>query len=186
MEENKTKEENKIQNQYLYKNTWICIFNFILFIAAVFLDQYVKIIVRKTLPDNTKVLIPDVLELKYLENAGAAFGMLQGQKIIFLILTIIIFMAVLFILFKLPNDYKFIKLNITLVFLLAGALGNAIDRVYKATVTDFIYFKLINFPIFNIADIYISISTIFLVILLIFVYKEEDLAFLDKKKNKNK
>lgn len=179
-------EENTNTPKFLYKNKWISIFNFILFAAAVFLDQYIKIIVRETLPDNTKQIIPDVLELQYLENAGAAFGMLQGQRFIFLILTIIIFIAVLIIILKLPNDKKYLKLNITLVFLLAGAIGNAIDRVYKSTVTDFIYFKLIHFPIFNIADIYITLSTIYLVILLIFIYKEDDLEFLSRKKNGTK
>lgn len=175
-------EDNTTSKKILYHNKWILIFNLVLFTAAVFLDQYTKMIVRELLPNNTKVLITDVLELRYLENAGAAFGMLQGQKIIFLVLTVIVFLAVLYILFKLPNEKKYIKLDLTLVFLMAGAVGNAIDRVYKSTVTDFIYFKLIDFPIFNIADIYITLSTIYLVIILIFIYKEDDLQFLSRKK----
>ena len=72
----------------------------------------------------------------------------------------------------------YIKLHVALVFITSGAIGNLIDRVRLDYVVDFIYFSLINFPIFNVADIYVTLSTIYLVILLLFVYKESDLEFL--------
>jgi signal peptidase II len=65
-----------------------------------------------------------------------------------------------------------------LVFIAAGAIGNLIDRVRLDYVVDFFYFSLINFPIFNVADIYVTFAAVVLVILLLFVYKEEDLEFL--------
>ena len=70
--------------------------------------------------------------------------------------------------------------------ILAGALGNTIDRVAKKTVTDFIYVSLINFPIFNVADIYIVVATIGLAILILFVYKDEDLRFMEFRKKTEK
>ena len=60
----------------------------------------------------------------------------------------------------------------------AGAVGNFIDRMSNGYVVDFFYFKLINFPVFNVADIYVTLSAVFLVILLLFKYKEEDLNVL--------
>ena len=65
-----------------------------------------------------------------------------------------------------------------MVFLAAGAAGNFIDRLLRGYVVDFFYFSLIDFPIFNVADIYVTVATACLVILLLFVYKEEDLSFL--------
>ena len=69
-----------------------------------------------------------------------------------------------------------------LCFIFAGALGNFIDRVMYAYVVDFIYISLINFPIFNMADIYISIATTVLIVCLLFIYKEEDFRFIKNKK----
>ena len=66
----------------------------------------------------------------------------------------------------------------------AGAIGNMIDRIRFDYVVDFIYFVLINFPIFNVADIYVTVSTVILVILLLFVYKEEDLSFISFKQKR--
>ena len=65
----------------------------------------------------------------------------------------------------------------TLVVLCAGAIGNFIDRIINGYVVDFIYFEIINFPIFNIADIYVCISVFLLLYLLIFHYKEEELTW---------
>jgi signal peptidase II len=67
---------------------------------------------------------------------------------------------------------------ITEITLFSGALGNFIDRIELSYVRDFIYFKLIDFPVFNIADIYVVLSAIALCILVMFVYKDEDFAFL--------
>ena len=66
--------------------------------------------------------------------------------------------------------------------LVAGAIGNFIDRLVNKYVIDFIYFSLIDFPIFNVADIYVTLSVIALFILIFFYYKEEDFKFITKKK----
>lgn len=75
-------------------------------------------------------------------------------------------------------------LHVLLSLIAAGAIGNMIDRIRLDYVVDFIYFVLINFPIFNVADIYVSVSTVALVILLLFVYKENDLNFISFKQKR--
>jgi len=122
------------------------------------------------------VLIKGVLELKYLENHGAAFGVLQNRQTLFFILTFIVLGLILwFFLFRIPQERKFLPLDILCVLLFSGAIGNFIDRVSQSYVVDFIYFSLIDFPIFNVADCYVSISAVLLFILVLFYYKEEDL-----------
>ena len=68
------------------------------------------------------------------------------------------------------------------VLLGAGAVGNLIDRMVQSYVVDFLYFKLIDFPIFNVADCYVTAGAILLAILILFVYKDEELGFLSLKK----
>ncbi|MBR1439643.1 MAG: signal peptidase II [Lachnospiraceae bacterium] len=127
------------------------------------------------------VLIKDVLQLQYLENRGAAFGMLQNQKVFFVLIAVIILLVILYVMIKMPGYRKYDGLNFFLVLIASGAIGNMIDRLIQDYVVDFIYFSLIDFPIFNVADIYVTCSTVLLVIALLFVYKENDFAFLSLK-----
>lgn len=69
-------------------------------------------------------------------------------------------------------------------FMLAGALGNFIDRVFRGFVVDFIYISLIDFPVFNLADIYVVCSGILLVLAVCLKYKDEDFDFLSRKTTK--
>lgn len=162
---------------------WLII-DFISFIILVILDQITKVKITVLKGQNPIELIKNVLEFRYLENRGAAFGMMQGQRIFFLIISIVVFFIITFILLRIPTDKKYIKLNIVLVFILAGAIGNTIDRLILEYVRDFIYFKLIDFPIFNVADIYITCATFLLVFFTLFSYKEEDFNFLSFKEIK--
>ncbi|MBD5452110.1 MAG: signal peptidase II [Lachnospiraceae bacterium] len=148
----------------------------ILFIAADQLTKYYAVLMLKDQAPYS--IIDGVFELHYLENNGAAFGILQGQKFFFLFIAAIILSMILYVLFKMPYQKKYIKLHITLVLIASGAIGNLIDRIRYDYVVDFLYFSLINFPVFNVADIYVTVAAFFLVILLLFVYKESDLEFL--------
>ena len=85
---------------------------------------------------------------------------------------------------RLPAAGKFLWLRICCMMLCAGALGNMIDRLVHRFVIDFIYVSLIDFPVFNLADIYVCVSCALMLILLIFVYKEEDLQGLKPKNTK--
>ncbi len=149
------------------------------------LDQFTKYLAIRHLKDSQAyVLIDGVLELKYLENRGSAFGMLQNQKFFILFVGFVFLGVILFFLFKLPVEKKFRIVHILLAAVIAGGLGNMIDRFRFDYVVDFIYFVLINFPIFNVADCYIVVSVIGLFILFLFVFQEKDLEFLSFKQNK--
>ena len=150
----------------------------------VVLDQLTKILAVSFRKDAPTVLIPGVFELRYLENNGAAFGLLQNQHWLFYIITIVLSIAILVVLWKMPTDKKYVWLRICGIGILAGAFGNFIDRVSHHYVVDFLYFSLIDFPIFNVADIYVTCSAILAFVLILFVYKDDDLNFLSGKKEK--
>lgn len=153
-------------------------------IAGIVLDQATKFWAVGTLKGNNPiVLIKGVLELRYLENRGAAFGMMQGGRTIFLIITPIVLAAIAYMLYKMPPEPKYRILNILLDCIAVGAIGNMIDRIWLNYVVDFIYFSLINFPIFNVADIFVSVSSVIGAVLILFVkpYKDEDFSFLSLK-----
>ena len=145
-------------------------------------DQYTKYLAVIHLKDKPAfVIFNGVLELNYLENNGAAFGMLRNQKAFFIFVAIVVLSVIGYVLFKMPNQKKYRILHLLLSLITAGAIGNMIDRIRLNYVVDFIYFVLINFPIFNVADIYVTVSTVILVIMLLFVYKENDLSFMSFK-----
>ncbi|MDE5589585.1 MAG: signal peptidase II [Acetatifactor sp.] len=149
------------------------------------LDQFTKYLAITKLKDNSAVvLIKGVLELKYLENRGSAFGILENQKFFILFVGFVFLAVILFFLFKLPTEKKFRIVHILLAAVIAGGIGNMADRFRFDYVVDFIYFVLINFPIFNVADCYIVVSVIGLFILFLFVFKEKDLEFLNFKQNR--
>ncbi len=153
--------------------------------ALVALDQYTKHLAVLHLKDKPAyIIINGVLELNYLENKGAAFGMLQNQKAFFIFVAVVILSVIGYVLFKTPDNKKYRILHILLSLIAAGAIGNMIDRIRLNYVVDFIYFVLINFPIFNVADMYVTVSTALLVILLLFVYKENDLSFISFKQKR--
>ena len=153
--------------------------------ALVLADQFTKYIAVIHLKDQPAIpIIDNVLELNYLENRGAAFGMLQNQKIFFVFVAILILTVIGYVLIKAPEKKKYTILHVLLVMIASGALGNMIDRLRFEYVVDFISFVLINFPIFNVADIYVTVATVVLVILLLFVYKEDDLNFISFKQKK--
>ena len=145
-------------------------------VVLVCIDQFTKYLVVGHLKDRPAyVLIRNIFQLEYLENRGAAFGILQNQRVFFYISVLLITAAVIWFYSKVPMGKKYLPLRICAVFILAGAFGNMIDRVIRHYVVDFFYFSLIDFPIFNVADIYVTVSAFGLIILLLFYYKEEDL-----------
>lgn len=149
----------------------------VIFLVAI--DRITKHLAVLHLKDQEPIqLIRGVLEFQYLENQGAAWGMLTGKQWFFWIVTIVFLIICLIYFKKVPAGKRYFPLTATVVFLVSGAVGNFIDRITQRYVVDFIYFSLIDFPIFNVADIYVSISVIVLIILILFYYKEDDFAFL--------
>lgn len=151
-------------------------------LLLIVIDRFTKFLaVARLKGKEAFVLIDGVLELDYLENRGAAFGILQNQKVLLVAVGVIFLSAICFFLVRIPDEKRYLTLHILASAIIAGGLGNMIDRLTMDYVVDFISFILIDYPIFNVADIYVVVATICAFILLIFVYKEEDLAFLGKK-----
>lgn len=155
----------------------------IIFILT-FLDQGSKYFVLTRLKNTPDIiLIPGVLQLHYLENRGMAFGLFEGKIPVFVILCVLFFCVFFYVYARIPRTGYYLPLTITSLIMVSGALGNFIDRVFRKYVVDFIYFSLIDFPVFNMADIYVVCSGILLVILVCFKYKnDEDYHFLRLKK----
>ena len=103
-----------------------------------------------------------------------------------MVLYIVIFVlaVLLWCFIRFPKEAHYRPLAVLAVFIAAGAIGNMIDRLLNGYVIDFLYFSLIDFPIFNVADIYVTTAAIALIILVIFYYKDEDFEFLGGKKAK--
>ena len=163
----------------------LLIFDFMLLILLVCVDQFTKYTAVLKLKNQPAFNIIDgVLEFNYLENRGAAFGMLQNQKSFFVFVAVIFLGVIIYVLTKTPDDKKYTKLHFLLVMIAGGAIGNMIDRLKLDYVVDFIYIVLINFQIFNVADMYVTFSTVILIIQILFVYSENDFHFLSFKKRK--
>jgi signal peptidase II len=112
-------------------------------------------------------LIADIFSLRYLKNRGAAFGILEGQRYLFIIIT---FIFLFFIIYLYINELQKNKLTyITMIFLIGGSTANLIDRILFTYVTDFI--AVYNFPVINFADIFIFIGVVFLIYQLILLDK---------------
>ncbi len=149
---------------------------FFALIALIGADQLTKWWAVIALKGNDGIsIINNVFRLMYLENHGAAFGIMQNKRWLLLIITIVILAALSFLLIKIPHEKKYLPIQWILIALEAGAVGNMIDRIINGYVIDFFYFELIDFPIFNVADCYVVIAAIAAIVLLLFYYKDEDL-----------
>ncbi|WP_066502872.1 signal peptidase II [Abyssisolibacter fermentans] len=137
-------------------------------ILIVIIDQVSKqYFVNLLSGGKTIQLIGDFLQLNYVENYGAAFGILQNKKIFFIIITVVVLSFIIYFI-KRYNVNFWTKFSLTMI--IAGAIGNLIDRVRLSYVIDFIDVKfgiLYDFPVFNIADSFIVVGTILLAYLVL-------------------
>lgn len=144
-------------------------------ILLILLDQLTKQFAQRMLKgENAFSIILGVFELQYLENRGSAFGFMQGQRTLFVMMAVLMLFFIPYVYYKIPLTKHFWYLRVIATLFLSGAVGNAIDRIAYGYVIDFFYFSLIDFPVFNVADIYVTVSTFLLIVLILFYYKEED------------
>lgn len=178
------KRENRTKNTFPVALCSLLWGTFILFLTVT--DQWTKNLAEAYLKASEEiVLIPGVLKLCYLENRGMAFGMFQGRQALFIVLCLVFFAGLFYLFVRIPKNRYYLPLLIAGAVLAAGALGNLIDRVMLGYVVDFIYISLIDFPVFNVADIFVVCGGIMLVVLAGFVYREQDFDFISIKKGKN-
>lgn len=159
-----------------------------LFIIAVIVaaDRLVKFWAASALqPVGEMAGIKGIFHFTYVENTGAAFSILENQKWILIAVAAVLVIIALYILI-----FKKLKLsyNICLVFIAAGGMGNLIDRILYGYVVDMFQFDFVRFAIFNVADIFITVGGILLIIVYLFFDKEKQFEKnikLGKKKNEN-
>jgi signal peptidase II len=141
----------------------------VLIIAA---DQVTKLIAMNNIEYGEMITVLDkFLYFTYHENTGAAWGIFPNGRYVFIVLTIIVSVALIYYLMK--NENKFLRISLS--FIIAGALGNWIDRVIRGSVIDFIDLRLwsFHFNIFNIADTFIQIGTIMLAVYILFIHEDK-------------
>ena len=140
--------------------------NIIIFSIAfsiLFLDQLTKFLIKQKLQLSQSIpIIKNILHFTYITNTGSAFGLFKGFNLFFILFSIIVILAIFYFLKKIKNDELMLQFSIGL--LLGGTAGNLIDRIAYGAVIDFIDFRI--WPVFNIADSAVTISVIFLIILL--------------------
>ena len=115
---------------------------------------------------NEVILIEKIFKLSYVENRGAAFGIFQDMRYVFIVLTVLIVLFLIWLLKNQKFENRFFKTGIT--FMISGAVGNFIDRVFLGYVVDFLDFYLINFPVFNVADCFVCIGAGLLIVYYLF------------------
>lgn len=139
--------------------------------VIVAIDQLTKFLVVENIPLYADVpLLPGVVQLTYAQNTGAAFSILQGQQWLFSLMFAVLTAAILWAYFKKAFPFsKFEWFCIAAVY--AGGLGNMIDRLRLGYVVDMIETQFIDFPVFNVADSFITCGCIALMVSLIFFNK---------------
>ena len=142
---------------------------FISILLLIALDQAVKWYVVKEIPlGGMRRFIPKVVSLTYLKNSGAAFSMLENQQWFFAIITLIAMGAAFVYIYRHIKGSLWLLLGLTLI--ISGGIGNFIDRVRQGFVVDMFHLDFMNFAIFNVADIYLTIGV---GLLLIYLLREE-------------
>lgn len=151
----------------------------LLIIILIALDQISKIEVQQMLIGRPSLpIIEGVFHLTYVENRGAAFGLMQGKQIFFTIVAIIVIIVGLICIYK-KNYGKLINISISMV--IAGSVGNLIDRLKLGYVIDFLDFRFIWNYVFNLADVFVIIGTLTLCIAIIIRDSKEIKKNKDKK-----
>ncbi|EGO8831471.1 signal peptidase II [Enterococcus faecalis] len=144
--------------------TRLLVVYFLISSLLVGLDQWSKYLTVQNISlGETKEFIPGFLSLTHLRNTGAAWSLLEGKMIFFYVITVIVSVVIIYLLIK--NYKKSVWYSVGLSFVLAGAIGNFIDRVRLGYVVDMLQTDFMNFPIFNVAD-----STLVVGVICIFIY----------------
>lgn len=148
-------------------------------IFVVLFDQVTKLIVVRNLGlGESKPVIKDVFEFHHIHNTGSAWGLFSGKTWALAIVSVILSAALCYVIYNLLHSPYYRFMRFLFACILGGAIGNMIDRFRLGYVTDFLYFKLINFPVFNVADIFVTVPIILLVLIFIFKYRGNDFDVL--------
>ena len=120
-----------------------------------------------------KVIVPGFFSLFYIQNEGAAWGIFQGKMVFFYLVTLIVVGYLVYMFQQEKNKTKLVGISFALI--LSGAIGNFIDRLLNGYVVDMFRLDFINFPIFNVADVCLTVGVVLMLIHVLFFGKEEKL-----------
>lgn len=142
-------------------------FLMIITIIAILLDQLIKIIIKSKIFNSSIILIPHVLNLTYVQNTGAAFGIGNNSTSMFVAVNVVIIGLITYFIFSKKEELSKLIL-IALHLVLAGGIGNLIDRIARGFVIDYIDISpLIKYPVFNLADIFVVIGCLIIAAFLV-------------------
>ena len=151
-------------------------------VVLILLDQGTKFwALARLKPIHNMTLVEGFMDLTFVENRGVAFGMFSGQRWFILLLTGVIAVGLIWFYMTMPKKKEYFPLRVSLVLVLSGAIGNIIDRLFRGYVVDFFEFTFFEWPVFNVADIYVVCGVILLALMIMFVVKDEDLELKKKK-----
>lgn len=148
--------------------------HFFLLIVCVVADQLTKLWARTELSGAPIIVWKKVFSFRLVYNTGGAWGVLNKHTWVLTVFSIAVMIAIVVAYFLVPKTKKMRLMRFSMMLIIAGAIGNIIDRVGFGKVTDMFSFDLINFPVFNVADICVVCGCILMCVLLIFYYKDED------------
>lgn len=136
-----------------------------LIIAIIVVDQWSKhLAIARLMPVGTVELIPQVFHLTFTKNTGAAFSILKDKQLILIVFTSLVILFMMGLLYRQFKSGGPWLLLLSLSMIIGGAIGNLIDRMRYNYVVDFFDFTLINFAVFNVADIFITVGTLALML----------------------
>lgn len=169
-------------------------------IALIVIDQFTKLqVIEKLDRVEGKEVLKGFLSFQYVENTGVAFGLFAGKIKLITIFAILITLIIFLLIHVIENSIinfdtnknsvnknkfkrKFTFLQFILAAIIAGSIGNIIDRIKYGYVVDFLKFDFIDFPVFNVADCYVTVSAVILLFTLMFFIKEEELELVKFRK----
>lgn len=146
--------------------------SYLIALIVLIIDQYTKALAVSKLANGTIPIIENIFHLTYVENTGAAFGMFKNSNWAFIITTSLILVAIVIALVKLKPSNKLIRISSGLI--IGGALGNLADRIFRGFVVDFFDLRVINYPVFNVADSCVVVGAFLVCIYILFFEKKEE------------
>ena len=144
-------------------------------VILILLDQGTKFWALASLkPIHNMTLVEGFMDLTFVENRGVAFGMFSGQRWFILLLTGVIAAGLIWFYMTMPKKKEYLPLRVSLVLVLAGAVGNIIDRLFRGYVVDFFEFTFFEWPVFNVADMCIVCGAILGAVYYLWLYEKYD------------
>lgn len=141
-------------------------------LAILAADQIVKYLVSVNIGvGETAFSVLNIFDVTYVQNQGAAFSVLSGRTVVLSVISVLFCIAVAVFWIKKKPSNSLLCTSLSLLF--AGALGNGIDRIFRGYVVDYINLTFINFPVFNIADIGVTVGAALFILYIIFFDKED-------------